>query len=843
MKKRDKIINKQNAISHLSSMRSERRNTHTLQIRKVKRNQILAVKRRMNSNALNGNRTSKSQENTNLSSEDLRQLCIEYCKVANSGGIQKVNLLNSLQLYVSSVNADIAIINALLTSRQDGSVENGNMSGNEIEISRSLPMALAQALASTLLSSVDNSSSHMYTFEEQMDAVRIITNLAAIESSFSSFSLSSVGPNIHDSKGNGDDIDYSYYGSSSLSLTELGWCGVLLLSNAVSALVQVVSQFTTVIQKSQSFPSPSIIALCEQCVWAIGNLAGDSQKARENLSKLGALPPLVQCLVYSFRTRHSQQETQSKHTDMFGLCRNAAWALSNMARGAETSALPFLTAFSPSESGSVQQQNQQLLEHINNRQNCLLSSKIFADILLAPDIMNFSSDSQHVCTTHANELKSRNWMEVGFETCWILAFLTAREHEAVQFLCREFQDGHLSTSLICNALSHCFAVIVNCLTNSSSQVDINGANNHKNCVLRTFIPCIRAIGNIATACDGTFVPLLLTATSPNHNQTILQSIAQMLHFTISPSAHSSSSNSYDFTSLALETTWTAGALLCDLPNYKSTNSDTMFSQNHQGRLNNSVIQTLIQPLCNIVVSPNTKLDLKKEALSALWNAVAPSPNLSSSHLNLFSSSPIKIEMNTCSLQILQQISQTPKMIKILVGFLKIPDDDIIFFTLRLVNALIRIADGTLSEIPKGYSQLKIDFEEEGIIDALETICDNTSCQYYGGQQKQGYTISKNADIAADLIDDIFADEYYDKEADEDTFMNKGSEFSDAVKNIQSNSTSSNFSFDFTKNNEQSIKFDSSFGFHSVSKNTLPGHDNRGSGRGRGRGANIPAWMK
>ena len=181
-----------------------------------------------------------------------------------------------------------------------------------------------------------------------------------------------------------------------------------------------------------------MLHLCEQCCWAVGNLAGDSQEARNALIQKGAIAPLIQCLQSSFQIHTTLlQNNNASLTNgnvMFGLCRNAAWALSNMARGAETSALAFLQSTTAAATASDTTRR--------------LTADDLADILLSPHIMTISSQTDPFLDVNSiqNESSSsaplvgsgstqNQWMEVAYETCWILAFLTAREHEAVQILC------------------------------------------------------------------------------------------------------------------------------------------------------------------------------------------------------------------------------------------------------------------------------------------------------------------------------------------------------------------------------------------------------------------------
>jgi hypothetical protein len=63
--------------------------------------------------------------------------------------------------------------------------------------------------------------------------------------------------------------------------------------------------------------------VCDQAVWALGNIAGDGYQCRDIVLRNGVLPPLLKIVSDSL---------SSKDTNI-SLLRNATWALSNMCRG------------------------------------------------------------------------------------------------------------------------------------------------------------------------------------------------------------------------------------------------------------------------------------------------------------------------------------------------------------------------------------------------------------------------------------------------------------------------------------------------------------------------------
>ncbi|GBG33072.1 Importin subunit alpha [Hondaea fermentalgiana] len=70
----------------------------------------------------------------------------------------------------------------------------------------------------------------------------------------------------------------------------------------------------------------------DQAAWALGNMAAENQSVREELIRVGVIPPLVILL----REPHSPEAIRVKRT--------AAWALCNLARGDQTSGKPFFSA-------------------------------------------------------------------------------------------------------------------------------------------------------------------------------------------------------------------------------------------------------------------------------------------------------------------------------------------------------------------------------------------------------------------------------------------------------------------------------------------------------------------
>jgi hypothetical protein len=136
-------------------------------------------------------------------------------------------------------------------------------------------------------------------------------------------------------------------------------------------------------------------ALREQSLWALGNLAGDGPEFRQILHANGVLGPAAH--VYTSTTSSTTATT-------------AAWALSNLAKGRATPALPFLTAG-----------------------------------VLAPVL---SSIGDVTVATNVQDANNKRMLLV--ESCWLLAHMTAKEVDAVHNILT--QTGGSIVPLLCTKL-------------------------------------------------------------------------------------------------------------------------------------------------------------------------------------------------------------------------------------------------------------------------------------------------------------------------------------------------------------------------------------------------------
>ena len=100
---------------------------------------------------------------------------------------------------------------------------------------------------------------------------------------------------------------------------------------------------------------------------------------------------------------------------MFEIIRNTLWALSNLARGNSTSALLFLT-------------NDTTISSLTTAPSLLTCTDIIT-ILEISQLMTNNNPS--IGKTNKDQI---SWLEVQVELYWLLAFLTAREDDAIMYL-------------------------------------------------------------------------------------------------------------------------------------------------------------------------------------------------------------------------------------------------------------------------------------------------------------------------------------------------------------------------------------------------------------------------
>ncbi|KAJ0391627.1 hypothetical protein ATCC90586_011734 [Pythium insidiosum] len=106
---------------------------------------------------------------------------------------------------------------------------------------------------------------------------------------------------------------------------EVLWC----LTNIASGQYEHTKLVLPAVPRLLQFLEGANHTLAEHAAWVLGNIAADCDEFRQQLIRNGAVLPLTKPL-----TRPGDAE----------LAKNCAWALSNLARGHETSAKPFVDA-------------------------------------------------------------------------------------------------------------------------------------------------------------------------------------------------------------------------------------------------------------------------------------------------------------------------------------------------------------------------------------------------------------------------------------------------------------------------------------------------------------------
>mmetsp|Transcript_14882 Transcript_14882/g.22723 ORF Transcript_14882/g.22723 Transcript_14882/m.22723 type:complete len:666 (+) Transcript_14882:196-2193(+) len=641
---------------------TKRRQDLTNRIRKKKKSQILALKRRYTTPSEEttwDNHTKNSHAGSASKNEELIVLADNI--VQQASGLKLP--LNHLAEFYSAISRDL----------RDYDLQPEHLIDS---------IKFIDVVSLVLL----NASSEL-----QLIAARILTNLAAVERNL--------------------DENDNYYGHVPKS-----WANIIIGSNALASIQKILNK------------GLSDVDLVTQCCWVLGNLVADSEDARDPISPF--IPSLCQALMIGLEQK------------LPCLCRNASWVLSNLARGEKSSCNHYW--------GEAR-----------------LSPTLIANLLMSPEKL----------TVAGTTASSVTWWDVAQEVMWIVAFLTAKEDSSIRILCQTQQQSvSFSSQDPVLALE-----AVACRTDRAIRVlSLEGKleTPESKAAFRILIPCIRAIGNVASGCDGAYIEPLLLA----HSKSVAESLKALVEMGSWPCARHHS----DVGTVACEGAWAARTLLCDAGLTKHISTEV-------------ALPVLLPSLCTCITSANASLELKREALSALWAAVAAPPRDN----DMGSAWATRETRN----EFLRQIVETPLIMRSLVDLIRSVDSDVALLALQLFDAMVR---NTQDE-----GDIKREFEENDGVNALEHVCDiATSRNHYGsGCDWQGES-NPSADIAADLIDDFF-------DGDDDEI-----EMSDTAPSYTA------ASFTFGMNSE--VKGSSLYN-QSASTTISP--------MGRGRGKILPAWMQ
>ena len=177
---------------------------------------------------------------------------------------------------------------------------------------------------------------------------------------------------------------------------EATWC----LTNLAGGTHDMARLVIPAVPYFIAFVSGTSKPLQEQALWALGNIAGDSQEFRNQLFVNGAIKPII---------------------DLFGrsktpeIVKNAAWTLSNLCRGTEILGMPFI------ENG--------ILEPLLSKLKLDTTTSINGPI-------------------SSNNNNNSN-IQLVIECMWIATFLTAKEENSVQILVNSGLLHHLIPHIRC----------------------------------------------------------------------------------------------------------------------------------------------------------------------------------------------------------------------------------------------------------------------------------------------------------------------------------------------------------------------------------------------------------
>eukprot|EP00985_Skeletonema_marinoi_P001195 scaffold476_cov77-Skeletonema_marinoi.AAC.10 len=484
------------------------------------------------------------------------------------------------------------------------------------------------------------------------------------------------------------------------------WCHVIVNSTALSSLLQHLLPNATAAANNNS-TTHSNIALCEKCVFVIGNLLGDSFMARQALLELGALSSLIACVglgLERIKTLGQQQQQQQQQVDslviVLQLLRNSIWSLINFIRGGDTSSSSTTTSFMTE------------LQRVD-----------LAVLLSLPE--SIQSITNNVECISAS-------FDVAIETCWLVVFLTNHNEAATfgieQWLSKEVLLG-LGTRLcsgvdasmirykeIDDDLSTSLADESSSLLASDSRIAYKVSNSS--------LPCCRAFTNIAIYLDSFSMwgagEAMSQAKQGVTSALLSDMTASCLVELISLGSIGGGSEA---STIACSATSLASICL--------TNASHDF-ENYQS----SAVWSLLPALVQGLIAPMSFFEFHREIVWAIWNM---------------------IQRNRLQHRLLMELIGTSaeEVATSLTGMLTaLQSSDAVEPSLGIVDMLLRTLDDNHTRATTGKS-LKILFEEVGLVDALWYVCDNDVDE------------SNVAEKAAELIDDFYEEQEEDDEGDDE----------------------------------------------------------------------------
>mmetsp|Transcript_9671 Transcript_9671/g.19506 ORF Transcript_9671/g.19506 Transcript_9671/m.19506 type:complete len:781 (+) Transcript_9671:189-2531(+) len=479
------------------------------------------------------------------------------------------------------------------------------------------------------------------------------------------------------------------------------WCHVIVNSTALSSLLQHLLPNAAAANNNST--THSNIALCEKCVFVIGNLLGDSFMARQALLELGALSSLIACVGLGLerikilgQQQHQQQQVDSL-VIVLQLLRNSIWSLINFIRGGDTSSSSSTTAAFMTE-----------LQRVD-----------LAVLLSLPE--SIQSITNNVECISAS-------FDVAIETCWLIVFLT-NHNEAATFGIENWLSKEVLLGLVTRLCSGVDASMIrykeidddlstSLADESSSLLASDSRIAYK--VSNSSLPCCRALTNIAIYLDS----FSLWGAGEEISQA-KQGVTSALLSDMTASclveliSLGSIGGGSEASTIACSATSLASICL--------TNASHDF-ENYQS----SAVWSLLPALVQGLIAPMSFFEFHREIVWAIWNM---------------------IQRNRLQHRLLVELIGTSaeEVATSLTGMLTaLQSSDAVEPSLGIVDMLLRTLDDNHTRATTGKS-LKILFEEVGLVDALWYVCDNDVDE------------SDVAEKAAELIDDFYEEQEEDEE--------------------------------------------------------------------------------
>jgi len=431
-------------------------------------------------------------------------------------------------------------------------------------------------------------------------------------------------------------------------------------------------------------------------------------------------------------------------------------------------------------------------EFLRNRQ---LTTQKLTQLLLVPS------------SSEAQQQQQEQQRRYDVDAAWMIESLSRREDTAVDSICA---DLALLEALFSRMARYAAVELNPAATTTTATIGgddddamMAGTETPASSPSYFLLPAIRAAGNLASACDGRYVPLLLS------NRELVESVKMLMDnycTTINSAPRSSICSSY-----VSDCVWLAGCLLCDagVPGHPSTLT---------------ACPELLRPLVRILTSRMTPAELVRDSARAVSNAVREPP-YSAYRNDVYCPDVYSVSVQSClngivnEYLLLSQSASSPDVARMMIRALlqmaqprNNPDADAALASTRILDALLRRG------VPR--SSVREVFEDAGGVDVLEELA---SAAADDGDDIMYLT----CDIAADLLDDFFQS---DNEENEDDMVAAGGSIIEPSTTTVTGQQQQHFAFGLATQPQQPQL---AFGQQPPPP---------GAARGRGRGRTVPAWM-